>query len=63
MQRRFHVLNLQQNDQALGVDLLRAAGNQWAKKAEYIMFTSFGKISIHRLMARTNEFLPGHQLY
>ncbi|KJZ74777.1 hypothetical protein HIM_05894 [Hirsutella minnesotensis 3608] len=30
--------------------ILRTAGNQWAKKAEFLMLANFGKISVQRLM-------------
>ncbi|KAM4062175.1 fungal specific transcription factor [Hirsutella rhossiliensis] len=30
--------------------VLRTAGNQWAKRAEYLMLANFGKISVQRLM-------------
>jgi hypothetical protein len=37
-------------DYGPGLATHRAAGNQWAKKAEYLMLTNFGKVSVQRLM-------------
>ncbi|KAH7144551.1 fungal-specific transcription factor domain-containing protein [Dactylonectria estremocensis] len=47
---KFYALNLDSEDQAAKAGLIRAAGNAWAKKAELIVLTNFGKISIQRLM-------------
>ncbi|KAG9253770.1 uncharacterized protein F5Z01DRAFT_674653 [Emericellopsis atlantica] len=48
---KFHALSLGQFDQMPSEDFVRAAGNQWATKAEAIVLSHCGKISIHRLMA------------
>jgi hypothetical protein len=52
---RFQALSLHQFDQVPSPALLRAAGNQWAKKAETILLSNYGKISVHRLMVRASE--------
>lgn len=52
---RFHALSLHQFDQVPSPALLRAAGNQWAKKAETILLSNYGKISVHRLMVRESN--------
>lgn len=46
---RFYALSLAQDDEEPDLPLIRAAGNKWAQKAEYLVLTNFGKISIHRL--------------
>lgn len=45
---RFYVLN--QHDHPPASDFIRLAGNQWAKRAEFLVLTNFGKISVQRLM-------------
>ena len=52
---RFHALSLNQFDQVPSPALLRAAGNQWAKRAETTMLSNYGRVSVHRLMV---NFLP-----
>lgn len=47
---KFYALSLDQLDQAPSWAYLRAAGNQWAKRAEALLMEDYGKISIHRLM-------------
>lgn len=47
---KFHALSLGQFDQAPSATFLRAAGNQWAKEAESLLMSNYGKISVHRLM-------------
>lgn len=54
---RFHVLSLKQTDPSIDLAFHRAAGNQWAKKAEYLMLANFGKVSVHRLMVRLPFYL------
>ncbi|KAK7419423.1 hypothetical protein QQX98_003375 [Neonectria punicea] len=46
----FYALSLNAEDQAAKSSLIRSAGNLWAKKAELLVLTNFGKISIQRLM-------------
>ncbi|KAK5997596.1 putative transcriptional regulatory protein [Cladobotryum mycophilum] len=46
---KFFVLN--QQEHITEPTLLHNAGTQWAKKAEFIILTGFGKISVQRLMA------------
>ncbi|KAK0388456.1 hypothetical protein NLU13_4700 [Sarocladium strictum] len=48
---KFHILSLNQIDHGPGLAVHRAAGSQWAKKAEYMILTNFGKVSVQRLMA------------
>lgn len=48
MMSRFYVLT--QNEKAPDAVLLSAAGNQWAKRAEYLLLANFGKITVQRLM-------------
>lgn len=33
---------------------LRGAGNQWARRAEFLLLANFGKISVQRLMVSSN---------
>ncbi|KPM34860.1 hypothetical protein AK830_g11721 [Neonectria ditissima] len=47
---KFYALSLNAEDQAAKSSLIRSAGNSWAKKAELLVLTNFGKISIQRLM-------------
>ncbi|KAG5920268.1 hypothetical protein E4U61_008022 [Claviceps capensis] len=48
---KFLVLTEAQEDHgAPGPPLLQDAGNEWAKRAEYLMLANFGKISVQRLM-------------
>ncbi|KAK7421828.1 hypothetical protein QQZ08_009773 [Neonectria magnoliae] len=47
---KFYALSLNAEDQAAKSSLIRSAGNPWAKKAELLVLTNFGKISIQRLM-------------
>ncbi|KAF4980480.1 hypothetical protein FZEAL_3525 [Fusarium zealandicum] len=47
---KFYSLGLEVEDQDAKRSLIRAAGNQWAQKAELLILTNFGKISIQRLM-------------
>lgn len=46
---KFFVMTMN-GDQPPDPDLLGAAGNQWAKRAEYLLLTNFGKITVQRLM-------------
>lgn len=46
---RFHALSVV-GDHASDTNLISAAGNQWAKRAEYLLLANFGKISVQRLM-------------
>ncbi|KAK4085536.1 transcriptional regulator family: Fungal Specific TF [Trichoderma aggressivum f. europaeum] len=45
---KFYVLN--QNEHASASSFIRLAGNEWAKRAEFLILTNFGKISVQRLM-------------
>lgn len=45
---RFYVLN--QHDHPPASNFIRLAGNQWAKRAEFLVLANFGKISVQRLM-------------
>ncbi|KAL7806023.1 fungal-specific transcription factor domain-containing protein [Trichoderma gracile] len=45
---KFYVLN--QNEHASSSGFIRLAGNEWAKRAELLILTNFGKISVQRLM-------------
>lgn len=45
---KFYVLNQHEHTPASG--FIRMAGNQWAKRAEFLVLTNFGKISVQRLM-------------
>lgn len=47
---KFYALGLDAEDQTAKASLIRAAGNAWAKRAEMLVLTTFGKISIQRLM-------------
>ncbi|UPL03922.1 hypothetical protein LCI18_014856 [Fusarium solani-melongenae] len=47
---KFYALSLEVEDQDAKASLIRAAGNRWAQKAELLVLTNFGKISIQRLM-------------
>ncbi|OAA38365.1 Transcription factor [Metarhizium rileyi] len=47
---KFLVLSADQGDSNSPPSLLRNAGNQWAKRAESLMLTNFGNISVQRLM-------------
>ncbi|KAF7548014.1 hypothetical protein G7046_g8824 [Stylonectria norvegica] len=47
---KFYALSLEAEDQDAKAGLIRAAGNKWAQKAEYLVLSNFGKISIQRLM-------------
>lgn len=44
-----------QGDVSAPPTFLKNAGNQWAKRAEFLMLANFGKISVQRLMVRTND--------
>ncbi|OAA64151.1 Fungal transcriptional regulatory protein [Akanthomyces lecanii RCEF 1005] len=46
---KFHALSVV-GDHASDTSLISAAGNQWAKRAEYQLLANFGKISVQRLM-------------
>ncbi|KAJ4260658.1 hypothetical protein NW762_007402 [Fusarium torreyae] len=46
----FYALAIDVEDQDAKATLIRAAGNNWAKKAEMLILTNFGKISVQRLM-------------
>ncbi|KAJ3472282.1 hypothetical protein NLG97_g11122 [Lecanicillium saksenae] len=46
---KFHALSVV-GDHASDTSLISAAGNQWAKRAEYLLLANFGKISVQRLM-------------
>ncbi|KAM0338420.1 hypothetical protein ACHAPQ_002331 [Fusarium lateritium] len=47
---RFYALSINVEDQDAKAGLIRAAGNGWAQKAELLVLTNFGKISVQRLM-------------
>ncbi|CCT69290.1 related to nitrate assimilation regulatory protein nirA [Fusarium fujikuroi] len=47
---KFYALSINLEDQDAKASLIRAAGNNWAKKAEMLVLTNFGKISVQRLM-------------
>ncbi|KAM0540720.1 hypothetical protein ACHAPJ_013536 [Fusarium lateritium] len=47
---KFYALAIDVEDQDAKATLIRAAGNSWAKKAEMLILTNFGKISVQRLM-------------
>lgn len=60
---RFYALSLEVEDQDAKANLIRAAGNRWAQKAELLVLTNFGKISIQRLMVRlAGTSLEGNKL-
>ncbi|OAQ62375.1 fungal transcriptional regulatory protein [Pochonia chlamydosporia 170] len=47
---KFLVLGAAQGEASAPPSFLKNAGNQWAKRAEYLMLANFGKISVQRLM-------------
>ncbi|PHH60613.1 hypothetical protein CDD81_1403 [Ophiocordyceps australis] len=47
---KFLVLGSAQGDETPPPAALHAAGNQWAKRAEFLMLANFGRISVQRLM-------------
>ncbi|KAG5665697.1 hypothetical protein KAF25_009822 [Fusarium avenaceum] len=47
---KFYALSINVEDQDAKASLIRAAGNGWAQKAELLVLTNFGKISVQRLM-------------
>ncbi|KAG6000381.1 hypothetical protein E4U21_005544 [Claviceps maximensis] len=47
---KFLILTTGQGEFSAPPMLLKTAGNQWAKRAEYLMLANFGKISVQRLM-------------
>ncbi|KAF5000711.1 hypothetical protein FGRMN_1552 [Fusarium graminum] len=47
---KFYALSINVEDQDAKASLIRAAGNSWAHKAELLVLTNFGKISVQRLM-------------
>ncbi|EGU80456.1 hypothetical protein FOXB_09013 [Fusarium oxysporum f. sp. conglutinans Fo5176] len=47
---KFYALSINLEDQDAKASLIRAAGNSWAQKAEMLVLTNFGKISVQRLM-------------
>ncbi|RBR26324.1 uncharacterized protein FIESC28_00880 [Fusarium coffeatum] len=47
---KFYALSVNVEDQDAKAGLIRAAGNSWAQKAELLVLTNFGKISVQRLM-------------
>ncbi|KAF3076141.1 hypothetical protein CFAM422_001094 [Trichoderma lentiforme] len=46
---KFYVLN-QNEHHTSASSFIRLAGNEWAKRAEFLILTNFGKISVQRLM-------------
>ncbi|KAF4337357.1 nitrate assimilation regulatory nirA [Fusarium beomiforme] len=47
---KFYALSINLEDHDAKASLIRAAGNSWAQKAEMLVLTNFGKISVQRLM-------------
>jgi hypothetical protein len=47
---RFYALSIEAEDETAKASLIRAAGNKWAQKAEYLLLANFGKVSVQRLM-------------
>ncbi|KAG5992193.1 hypothetical protein E4U43_003829, partial [Claviceps pusilla] len=47
---KFLVLTAGLGDSSAPLSLWKNAGNQWAKRAEYLMLANFGRISVQRLM-------------
>ncbi|EKJ71167.1 hypothetical protein FPSE_08673 [Fusarium pseudograminearum CS3096] len=47
---KFYALSVNVEDHDAKAGLIRAAGNSWAQKAELLVLTNFGKISVQRLM-------------
>ncbi|KZZ93868.1 Transcription factor [Moelleriella libera RCEF 2490] len=47
---KFLVLSAAHGDSSAPAPFVKSAGNQWAKRAEYLMLANFGRISVQRLM-------------
>ena len=58
MTARFHCLSLGQADQLPNPAFVRAAGNQWAKKAEALVLQDYGKPTAQKLMVRPHGDSP-----